>query len=143
MYFAAKHGFTCVEPIDEYNAQNLQAYVFEDFMMKHIMPWFAGSVSEEDKIPLLEKCFAEAVPTFLATIERKMPEAGWICGEKLTWIDFSLGAMFNSTFLNPASKRASYFAPAWESAGPKTKAYCERFAEEFKDHLANRPAAHI
>jgi hypothetical protein len=46
-----------------------------------------GHVSIEDIASLLDKCFYEGVPALLATLENKLPEAGWICGEKLTWID--------------------------------------------------------
>ena len=107
------------------------------------MLWMPGYLTDEQKSAGLEKCFTEGVPKFLQDLERKLPEAGWICGDKLTWIDFLVGGIIYNNFLNAASKRATHWAPAWETAGAKTKAYAERFGEEFKEYLASRPAAPI
>ena len=91
----------------------------------------------------MEVTFKEGIPQLLAHFERKLPEAGWVCGDKLTWIDVYVGGFIANNFANPNNKRAAFWAPAWETAGPRTKAYFERFSEEFKEYLASRPPAPV
>ena len=131
-------------PLDEYKAQNLFAFVFDDFIMKKIVPWMAGTVPEEEKAKLVEKFMEEDFPPFLAQLEARIPESGWILGDKMTWIDIQIGSFLHNNVLNAASKRAASWAPAWEKAAvPKTKAYAARFGDEFKEYLASRPPAPI
>merc|ERR1712021_262073 len=96
------------------------------------------TVPEDQKQILAEKCFTEGTESLWANLEKKLPEQGWICGDKMTWIDIALGCFLYSGPLNPANKRAALWGPAWEKASAKTKAYAERFGEEFKEYLANR-----
>ena len=120
------------------------AMINEDFVAKKMMPWMGPSASEEEKVKILEKFMVEDFPPFLDQLESRIPENGWLLGDKMTWIDIILGNFLFANPLNAASKRATSWAPAWEkSAGQKTKAYAARFGDEFKEYLASRAPAPI
>merc|ERR550537_1099618 len=105
------------------------------------MTWMPPSIPEEEKVIKCQKMMDDDVPPFWELLEGILPEAGWITGDKLTWIDIAFGTFLYSGPLNPASKRAALWAPAWEKAGPILKGYAARFGEEFKDYLESRPPA--
>ena len=140
-YLSSKYGFNPETPEGIYAAANLNGLLMEDFMNKYVMTWMPGTIPEDQKLVALETCMTTGMPWLLGHLERKLPEQGWITGDKLTWIDILVGGFFVNNVVNPASKRAEAWAKGWAHAGPKVQAYVARFQEEFKDYLASRPAA--
>ena len=59
-----------------------------------------------------------------ASLERHIPEQGWIGGDNLTPIDFLMGTLFFNIYENKDCAKYDILNPLWkEQAGPKTKAY--------------------
>ena len=136
-YLAILNNMMPANPMDMYNAQNLSSFLFEDFFQAYLLPLMRAP--EDKKGEFFMKLMGEGVPKLWGVMERKIPENGWIGGANLTMVDIAVGAFLHNIVLNPNGQGAEAWKAAWEQAGPKTKAFVDKFAEEFKEYLATRP----
>ena len=72
---------------------------------------------------------AKAVP-FIAKLEPLLAKMKWICGDKLTVVDFWAGALYCDKAANPVNKNANHTA-CWATVLQKYPNF-KRFGEDFK-----------
>jgi len=85
------------------------------------------------KQPHIDAFLAEggAIHRSLIAFEKHFPEQGWLGGEKLCASDFLIGEVIYSTHLNEVCAKYKELKELWDKhAGPKTKAYAERYYQE-------------
>lgn len=137
-YLGAVHKLKPEDPMVCYHAEKCVALSFDDFMMKHFFK--AHFMPEEQRAPAIKEIMDVHMPAWLANLEKALPSTKLLCGDSSTIYDFQLGGGIVNLIINPNAKDAALWAPAWEKAGPKVKAYVAAFQEDMKDYLAQRPS---
>ena len=62
----------------------------------------------------------------------------FICGDKLTTPDFTVGGLFLNLFINPNAKDTAFWATEMEAAPERVKQYVADLKEELKVYLTER-----
>ena len=65
-------------------------------------------------------------------------EDKFLCGNKLTLHDFTVGGIFLNLVVNPNSKDPEFWAKQWETTPDRVKKYVADLQEEMKDYLEAR-----
>ena len=86
---------------------------------------------------MIDQNFNEILPAFLADVENTLGNRKFICGEKLTLVDFYIGNLYVSWFINPLAYEPDRRA-AMLMQFPKFTAYGKRFEAEMGDFLKKR-----
>ena len=65
-------------------------------------------------------------------------ESKFICGDKLTTHDFTVGGLWLNLFCNPNSKDPEFWATQMESTSDRVKQYVADLKEAMKEYLEAR-----
>ena len=110
----------------------------EDFVQKKMYPvMFMPEGPEKEEA--VKKVFAEDAPKYLATLDKRLQNSKFLCGDKLSCYDFVVGGMWTNFVENPNNPGSAMMTEAIGAASSdRVKQYVADFKEELKDYLATR-----
>ena len=136
-YVATIHGFHPESPMDKYRGQNLYEAVFVDIFAKSIVGMvFCKPEEKEAKMEIAAADYAKACGHIARVLSQR--EDKFICGNKLTLHDFTVGGIFLNLVVNPNSKDPEFWAKQWKTTPDRVKNYVADLQEEMKDYLEAR-----
>ena len=131
-----KYGYYTADPKEAWLIDSTMDHV-ADNLEHFVKPQFAQG---EKKTELLFELLTVALPRFLKQVEKRVSGKKFICGDRLTIADFTLGSLLCATIGN--ENNANHYAMSHVAkAYPGVCAYLENFKNEMKDYLATRPPA--
>lgn len=136
-FLGAKYGLTPKDPMLAHKGDELMEHWGQDFFNKHMTKILYGK--EEEREGMMETFTTVEVPKFFEKLAELLPSnEKYICGNKLTIYDCTVGGFFFNIVLNPNAKFADKWAKAWEKAPQRVKGYAANFGHEMKDYLDER-----
>ena len=136
-YVAAIHGFHPESPLDKYRGQNLyQAVVIDIFNKSIIAMVYCKPEEKEAKMQIASVDYVKACGHIARVLSQR--EDKFICGNKLTLHDFTVGGFFLNLVINPNNKEPEFWAKQWETTPDRVKKYVADLQEEMKDYLEAR-----
>ena len=126
-------------PLDVYRGEVLYEAICADFFWKLIpgAVWMEKNPEREAKYENIGKEYEKAAAHLARTLSQK--DHKFICGDKLTTHDFTVGGLWLNLFTNPNSKDPEFWAKLYEASPDRVKKYVTDLKEELKDYLAARP----
>ena len=137
-YVASTYGFHPQNPLDVHRGESIHEAIIVDFAFK-VIPSFAFSPpSPERDAKMVE--VAEKYQVAAGHLARVLSqrEDKFICGNKLTAHDFTVGGIWLNLFTNPNSKDPEFWAKCMEASPERVKKYVTDLKEELKEYLAAR-----
>ena len=99
-YLARLHGFMPEDPLQNHNGHAMMSSYNEDFVQKKMYPvMFMPEGPEKEEA--VKKVFAEDAPKYLATLDKRLQNSKFLCGDKLSCYDFVVGGMWTNFVENP------------------------------------------
>ncbi len=122
-YVATVHGFQPESPLDKHRGASLYEAFAVDCFYKFI-PQAVFLAKPEERDAKMEVAAAEYLKG-AAHVERILSqrEDKFICGNKLTIHDFTVGGIFLNLLINPNAKDVEFWAKLWESTPDRVKKY--------------------
>ena len=137
-YIATIHGFQPESPMDKYRGQNLYEAMVIDVMYKSVVKFVFLSKPEEKEAngEIAAADYTKAVGHFAKVLSQR--EDKFICGNKLTLHDFTVGGIFLNLVVNPNHKDTEFWDKQWAATPDRVKKYVADLQEEMKDYLEAR-----
>ena len=121
--------------LGQYPRDPEMAHMMERLLAEAALVAGAGTGAHMSKDDAKYKDYVEGkASTFIAKLEPLLAKMKWICGDKLTVVDFWAGALYCDKAANPVNKNANHTA-CWATTFKKYPNF-KRFGEDFK--AANR-----
>ena len=139
-FISATHGFHPETPLEVHRGEAIYEAIVVDFFYKCLPSVLFAPPSPERDEKLVE--IAEKYQTAAGHLARILSqrEDKFICGNKLTTHDFTVGGVWLNLFTNPNSMDTEFWAKQMEATPKRVKQYVSDLKEELKEYLEAREA---
>ena len=129
------------DPLLTYKGESLVALLRDDFMQFAITGIMAAGKSN-DPAQAIDTILTELFDAYLEKFGRNLGATKFICGDKLTIFDFTIGGFFCNVVLNLKGHHNQVWKKHLDEKAPdNVKAYLSNYQEAMKEYLEKRPEA--